>query len=195
MANNSDDQALIEALQAGQESALDTLFRAHYAYLCQSVYRVLPDRNMAEDLVQEVFYELWRKRENLKIQQSVRAYLRRAAVNKTLNYIRDQRLLVEDEESMPLSLASTQPGAVQQLEMEELKAQMYAAIGALPERCRLVFVLSRFEHLSNKDIANQLDVSVKTVENQMTKALKLLRRAMTDYLAVLIHLWALFTIL
>ena len=193
LTNFPDDQALVEALRAGQESALDTLFRTHYAYLCQSVYRVLPDRNMAEDLVQEVFYELWRKRENLHIQQSVRAYLRRAAVNKTLNYIRDQRLLVEDEESMPLGVASTQPGAVQQMEVQELKEQMYAAIDALPERCRLVFVLSRFEHLSNKDIADQLTVSVKTVENQMTKALKILRSAMGDYLTVLFGFWELIT--
>lgn len=195
MTNSPDDQALVEALRAGQESALDTLFRAHYAYLCQSVYRVLPDRNMAEDLVQEVFYELWRKREKLNIQQSVRAYLRRAAVNKTLNYIRDQRLLVEDEESMPLGVASTQPGAVEQMEVKEMKERMYAAIDTLPERCRLVFVLSRFEHLSNKDIAHQLEVSVKTVENQMTKALKILRHAMGDYLTVLFGFWGLLTIL
>lgn len=183
---NPSEEAVLAALNKGEEWALDSLFRAHYAYLCQAVFRVIGDRGLAEDLVQEVFYELWRKRASLRITQSVRAYLKRAAVNRTLNYIRDQRLLVDDESAMPFDLASTQPGAIQQLEAEELQLKIEAAIEALPDRCRMVFGLSRFEEMSNKEIASHLEISVKTVENQMTKALRLLRAKLSPYLTVLI---------
>lgn len=184
MLTNPPEEAVLAALNKGEEWALDNLFRAHYAFLCQAVFRVIGDRNLAEDLVQEVFYELWRKRATLKINQSLRAYLKRSAVNRTLNYIRDQRLVVDDESAMPFDLASDQVGAVQQLEADELQVQIEAAIGDLPERCRLVFGLSRFEEMSNKEIASHLDISVKTVENQMTKALRMLREKLSPYLLI-----------
>ena len=184
------EESVLAALAQGEEWALDNLFRAHYTYLCQAVFRVIGDRNLAEDLVQEVFYEVWRKRATLTINQSLRAYLKRAAVNRTLNYIRDQRLIVDDESAMPLEVASEQIGALQQLEAEELEVQIEGAIRDLPERCRLVFGLSRFEEMSNKEIAAHLEISVKTVENQMTKALRLLREKLTPYTVIL--LFALF---
>lgn len=183
---NPSEEAVLAALNAGEEWALDSLFRAHYAYLCQAIFRVIGDRNLAEDLAQDVFYELWRKRASLRISQSIRAYLKRAAINRTLNYIRDQRLLVDDESALPFDLESAQPGAVEQLEAEELQLKIESAIEGLPERCRLVFGLSRFEEMSNKEIATHLEISVKTVENQMTKALRILRTKLTPYLGMLI---------
>lgn len=186
MSTSPTEETVLAALSKGEEWALDNLFRAHYTYLCQAVFRVLGDRNLAEDLVQEVFYEVWRKRATLTINQSLRAYLKRAAVNRTLNYIRDQRLIVDDESAMPFDLASDQVGAVAQLEAEELQTQIEAAISDLPERCRLIFGLSRFEEMSNKEIAAQLAISVKTVENQMTKALRLLREKLTPYMMMVL---------
>lgn len=184
--DKSSDKQLLEALQNGQEAALDTLFREHYAYLCQTVYRVLPDRVLAEDLVQEVFYDLWRKRQKLNVPQNWRAYLRRSAINRTLNYIRDQKMIVDDETALPFDMSSQEAGAEQLLEADELKVEIAQAIDELPERCRLVFGLSRFELLSNKEIAEQLNISVKTVENQMTKALKLLRIRLSEHLLTIL---------
>lgn len=179
MAYSTDNQ-LLDALRNGEEQALDTLFRQHYAYLCKVIFRVLPDAATAEDLVQEVFYEVWRKREQLNIQTSLLAYLHRAAVNKTLNHIRSRRLIVDDETALPLDMNDGQANAAQQLETEELRRRIDQAIHALPERCRIVFGLSRFEDMSNKAIAEHLNISIKTVENQMTKALKLLRERLLD---------------
>ncbi|WP_367388709.1 RNA polymerase sigma-70 factor [Lewinella sp. LCG006] len=181
MLTNPPEETVLAALNKGEEWALDNLFRAHYTYLCQAVFRIIGDRNLSEDLVQEVFYQLWRKRSSLNINQSLRAYLKKAAVNRTLNYIRDQRLIVDDESALPFDLASEQMGAIEKLETEELQAQIEAAISDLPERCRLVFGLSRFEEMSNKEIAAHLEISVKTVENQMTKALRLLREKLSPY--------------
>ena len=175
------DEELLAALQRGEEWALDRLFRTHYTYLCQVVFRVLPDRNTAEDLVQEVFLAVWRKRDTIRVEQSVHAYFRRAAVNRTLNYIRDQKLIVDDETALPADLSASEAGIVQQLEAAELAQEIEAAIAALPERCRLIFGLSRFEQLSNKAIAEELGLSIKTVENQMTRALKLLRDRLTPF--------------
>ncbi|MEL7222299.1 MAG: RNA polymerase sigma-70 factor [Bacteroidota bacterium] len=185
------DQQLLIDLQNGDEKALDKLFRAHYAYLCQTVYKVLPDRILAEDLVQEVFYDLWRKREKLNVKQSWRAYLRRAAINRTLNYIRDQKMIVDDESALPFDMSSAEADAGKLMEVDELKADIAQAIESLPERCRLVFGLSRFELMSNKEIAQHLEISIKTVENQMTKALKLLRVRLSDHLLTLFGLFLL----
>ena len=185
------DEALLSDLRSGKEQALDSLFRTHYSFLCQVVFRMIGDANQAEDLVQEVFYELWRKREKLQINQSIRAYLKRSAVNRTLNFIRDRKLVVNDESALPLDLASSEAGATQQQQAEELQQQINVAIGELPERCRIVFSLSRFEHMSNQQIADQLDISTKTVENQMTKALRYLRERLSPYIGVIV--FAVFT--
>jgi RNA polymerase sigma-70 factor (ECF subfamily) len=176
------DQELLDMLARDREQAIAHIFRLHYGFICQAVYRVIPDQNLAEDLAQEVFFELWRKREQLHITSSLTAYLRRAAVNRSLNYIRDQKLRFDTEEEQ-VPIASKQPTALQQLEADELQGYIDQAIDQLPERCRIVFVLSRFEQMSYAEIAENLDISAKTVENQISKALKLLRIALAPYLS------------
>ncbi|KAA3638420.1 MAG: RNA polymerase sigma-70 factor [Bacteroidetes bacterium] len=171
------DAELIALLRTDDERAVEFLFREHYDYLCGAVYRVLPRAEAVEDLVQEVFFELWRKRHKLQINTSFRAYLRKAAVNKTLNYIRDQRIKTIDVEKAP-EPSSRHTEVTEALEGKELQQKIDDAIDELPERCRMVFVLSRFEEKSYKEIAEELDISVKTVENQISKALKHLRQAL-----------------
>lgn len=176
---------ILAALSRGEDWALDQLFREHYGFLCRAVYRVINDRVLVEDLVQDVFYDIWRRRDRIRVQQSVRAYLKRAAINRTLNYIRDNKLVVDDETALPYDLSTSEQHGQQLLETAELQSHINAAIATLPERCRMVFGLSRYELMSNKEIATQLDISVKTVENQMTKALRLLREQLAPYLGVL----------
>lgn len=175
------DKELIELLGKDGERAIELLFQQYYAYLCRSAYRILPDRQLVEDLAQEVFIELWRRRNRLRISTSLKAYLRRAAVNKALNYIRDHRkVFLEREEHLPLSDPS--PDARLQMEADELQELIDEAIDGLPERCRLVFILSRFEDMTYNEIAAQLGISVKTVENQISKALGLLREVLAPYI-------------
>ena len=176
----SDDE-LFRLLQTQPDRAIELLFREHYRYVCHAVYRVLPDWVVVEDLVQDTFYELWKKRDRLSIQTSFKAYLRRAAVNKTLNYLRDHKIKVS-EQADELPLASGATTTHERLDAEDLQSAIDQAIDALPERCRAVFALSRFEEKSYREIAESLDISIKTVENQMSKALKHLRRALASYL-------------
>lgn len=167
---------------------MEAIFHRHYGAVCKAIYRIIPEPETAEDLAQEVFLELWRRRESLQISTSPAAYLRRAAVNKALNYLRDRKITWGDDAELP-SLPDTQPGTQSQLEAAELQRLLDQYIEELPEKCRLVFILSRFESLSHAEIAEQLHISVKTVENQMTKALRFLRQALAPYLGALFFIF------
>ncbi len=171
---NMPDVELIELLKKNDERAISLIFKEHYGFLCQSIQRVVNDEHIAEDLAQDVFHDLWKRRETLNISISIKAYLRRAGINKTLNYIRDKKIKWDDESKLP-GIPSTSPSILQNLEKKDLKKIIDGAIDSLPERCRLVFTLSRFEEMSYREISESLSISVKTVENQMSKALKVLR--------------------
>ena len=165
--------------------SVEQLFKLHYAFVCNVINRYVHDRSRAEDIAQEMFAELWSKREQLNIHTSAPAYLRRMAVSRTLNYLRDSKKHnwedMETSIDLETELKGQSPEIIQKLEEAELKERIDRAIQALPEKCRIVFLLNRQEEMSYAEVANQLNISVKTVENQIGKALKLLRQAITDH--------------
>lgn len=181
--NDPTEQQWLTALKAGDESVLRLIFNRHYPLLLGDVYKIIQDTDTAKDIAQEVFVELWRKRSTLDIHTSLRAYLRRAAVNRALNFIKSNRryIFAAPDENLPDSseTAGFDSSAVDfNAGMENA---LHQAIEGLPEKCRLVFSLSRFEQMSHRDIAEQLDISVKTIENQITKAMKILRSIMIKH--------------
>lgn len=172
------------AILLSQTGPFEQLFREQYPFVCQIVYRYVRDKSKVEDIAQEIFAELWVKKDLIQIHTSVTAYLRRMAVSRALNYIRDTKKYNWDE----LDIV-TDPGhdpaykgssALQHLEEADLRKKIDHAVERLPEKCRMVFLLSRDEELSYSEISRQLNISVKTVENQIGKALRLLRSALTD---------------
>jgi RNA polymerase sigma-70 factor (ECF subfamily) len=175
----TNEQQWLSDLRSGDESALRSIFDRHYALLLNDIYRLIPDVSTCEDLAQELFVELWNRRGTLEIHSSLRAYLRRAAVNKALNHIKSNRMASWDDESELAELPDESATDIQhQSDQERLEQDLHAAIENLPEKCRVVFNLSRFEQLTHKEIAEQLGISVKTIENQITKALKILRETL-----------------
>lgn len=182
MQANNTDAELLELLREDPDKAIEMLFRQYYSFVCKMVYQVVPDAGVAEDIAQDIFFELWRKKEQININISLRAYLRRASLNRTLNYLRDRKIKWEDDQALP-DLQSEAIPISQVLETTELGQMIDKAIDELPEKCRLVFRLSRYEELSYQEIAQELDISVKTVENQISKALKMLRIALQPYLS------------
>lgn len=190
MQTTPNDQEFFNLLSTDAEKAFEWLFRRYFSELCQVVYRVTHDEHLAQDLVQEVLYELWRKKNQLTISISLRAYLKRAVLNRTLNHLRDNRKW-SSEENMP-EIAVYESDPTDQMRSEELQALVDAAIDELPEKCRMVFVLSRYEELSYRDIAKELGIAEKTVENQVSKALKYLRERLLPYLKtglLLLYFW------
>lgn len=176
------DQELVKMLRQNSDQAIDLIFRKYYTFICIVIVKIVSDRSLAEDLGQDVFLGLWRDRHKINVTSSLKAYLRRSAKNKTLNYFRDQKIMFEEEEKLPI-LESKIPTVNQNMEADELKHIIHAAIEALPERCRLVFKLSRFEEMSYQEIATALNISIKTVENQISKALKVLRKTVKPYMS------------
>ena len=175
------DEKILELLPINGDKAMELMFKKYYAFLAKILIRVIPDENLAEDLAQDVFMDVWRKRDTININTSLKAYLRRAAVNKALNYIRDRKIRWEEEDKQP-ELASKLVAVTDQLEADELQTLIDQSIDELPERCRAVFSLSRFEDMTYQEIADELNISIKTVENQVSKALKMLRISLAKYL-------------
>lgn len=168
------DEDLLHLLKTDADKAVELIFRKYYHFVCNVIFRILPDQVSAEDIAQDVFFEIWKKSSNLLITTSLKAYLRKAAVNKTLNHIRDKKWKFDEEDAI-LNLQDTHDQTGSLIETAETEAHITRLIDELPHRCRAVFMLSRFEELSYQEIADQLGISIKTVENQISKALKYLR--------------------
>lgn len=179
------EQEIRNALVQGDQQVFGIFFRDQYARLCTFAHSFVKDRDEAEEAVQQVFIQLWEKRLHVDIQLSIQAYLFRSVRNACLNKLRHAqvRRAYADEQQ---ALASESPAASGLAFQNELQEQIHRAIEKLPEQCRLIFRLSRFESLKYAEIAEQLGISVKTVENQMGKALRILRNELKDYLILAI---------
>jgi RNA polymerase sigma-70 factor, ECF subfamily len=176
------DQQVIETLKEGSETAFEMLFRTHYNALCRYAYSFLNDREEAEEVVQGSFITLWDKRAQIEIETSMKSYLYRMVRNACLNVIKHEKV---KQQHVAHEMAFGEPvyeGPAQTVAASELEQRIFEAMKALPEQCRVVFQLSRFEELKYNEIAEQLNISVKTVENQMGKALKIMREQLKDYL-------------
>jgi RNA polymerase sigma-70 factor (ECF subfamily) len=134
------------------------------------------DVDVAQDLVQDVFCKFWEKQPQLEIKISLKAYLYKSVFNHSLNYLKKVKRTDEREALFYSSAYTEQNNVESQLDLKETNLLVQRAIDSLPSACRAVFVLSRFEQMSHKEIAVQLDISTKTVENQIGKALKHLRK-------------------
>ena len=165
-------------LRSDPEKAFNLIYDEYYEKLCLSSYKILLDKSAAEDIVQEVILELWNKRDILQVNISLFAYLKRAVYNRSLNFIKARGRIASDEQVLIL-VKDKEDGVEDEMIGEEMKERLNKIIEGLPEKCRHVFSLSRFEEKTYNEIAVIMDISVKTVENQISKALKILRNSVT----------------
>lgn len=174
-------RALFARLAAGDEAAFDSIFRTWYAPLVRVATYLLHDAGIAEEVVQDVLLEVWRRRETLAFEQEPRRYLMRATRNRALNHVRHQQVAARAaaRDVSEEAHAATAPAMVDAAELEVAISQ---AVATLPDRCRAVFELSRRHGMSYAQIADALDIAPKTVENQMGKALRMLRVALAQWL-------------
>ena len=183
--SSEQEQELLTRVKQGDEKAFRSLFDAYYKYLTVTAYRYLHESEKAKDMAQDAFVELWNRRETLTLTSGLKAYLRQAVVNKCLNYIKREKRMDFSEPAL-LPETPTVPAAAENLEYEDTRNTIQTAIDRLPERCRIIFCMSRFEEKSHKEIAAELEISTKTIENQMTRALKALRAAVAKRSLLLI---------
>ena len=139
-----------------------------------------------EEMVQQVFFKLWERNENLSLTGSVSAYLYRAVHNESLNYIKHQKVRSNHQLHIAYSMKNEVEHPAKEILSGELEKKIHSALNELPEQCRTIFQMSRFDELKYREIADKLGISVKTVENQMGKALKLLREKLVDFLVLIL---------
>ncbi|RAJ21153.1 RNA polymerase sigma-70 factor [Pedobacter cryoconitis] len=167
------------------DTAFEHLFKAHYKALHVYVNTMIRDPEIAEEIVQNRFMKFWEKRELLNIQTSVKAYLYKCVHNDTLNFLKHEKVKMRHQNFTMHSVQESEP-ASHRVELNELASKIHGAMEDLPEQCRLIFHMSRFEELKYREIADQLGLSIKTVESQMGKALRILRLKLVDFLALLL---------
>ena len=168
-------------------SIYEHAFKTHFKGLHSYAYTIVKDDVMAEEMVQNVFYKLWKNKETIQINQSVAAYLYRSVYHESLNYIKHLKVK-SAYQSYAVRTMDNINNASEKLKLRELEVKLDQALKELPEQCRTIFQMSRFEELKYMEIAGKLGISVKTVENQMGKALRLLRTKLVDFLPILILL-------
>lgn len=173
---------ILQRMIDGDENALKYFFDTYYDDLCNFVNSYLRDESLSEDIVQSIFIYLWDKRDSIPNHCSIKSYLYMASKNKSLNYLRNDRTKNRILEKLSFEPKLTFANEADQfLEFEELKMIVSNAIDKLPNQCKTIYQLSREDGLSNKEIAEKLGISAKTVENQMTIAIRKIKDFMQPY--------------
>ncbi|MBN1251226.1 MAG: RNA polymerase sigma-70 factor [Bacteroidales bacterium] len=168
-------------IKSGNLKTFEKVFREFYPVLCSFANKFLSDADKSEEIVQEIFYKIWKKRESLDINVSLKSYLYKSVQNKCYQII--QHKAVEDKYKNYVindkSNHSILPS--DELEIEEINLLIEQTLNSLPDRCNQIFRMNRFEGLKYKEIADKLSISIKTVEANMGKALKAFRSNFKKY--------------
>ena len=174
------DSEIIRRIREGDIGQFETLFRSSYVSLVNYAIKLVKDPDSAEEIVQDLFFRLWQDKDKISIESSLKGYLFRAVHNRCLHHF-DHLKVVHRHAAEVLSETEARvetPAEV--LQHKELQSKIARVLERLPERCRKIFCMSRFEGLKYAEIAEKLSVSVKTVEANMGKALKEFRKVLTE---------------
>lgn len=176
-----------KAIDKNIEKEFEALFKNYFKALHAYAFGILNDDVGAEEIVQNVFLKLWERKELLQTEESLRPYLYKCVYHDSLNYIRHTKVRNKFAEYVKHQNAM-EGDAAERTQAKELEHNFRQALNELPQQCRTVFQMSRFQNLKYKEIAEALNISVKTVEVHMGKALKSLRFKLVDYLPILLCL-------
>lgn len=170
--SSADDLALIRQIKAGNKMAFNTLFDRYWQDLYAFAFSLYKQKDLVDDCLQEVFAAIWERRGSQDI-KNPKAYLFQAVRFQVASQIRKIKL---DESTDAIINSLNYADKIQhQIDLKELQHQIDGVVEGLPRRCAEIFRMSRFDHLSNKEIAAQLSISIRSVENQITTALQKIR--------------------
>lgn len=169
-------------IQGGDIREFEDLFHRYYEPLCRFAFRIVNDMEMAEDIVQDFFYNLWKNHATLSFKLSFKAYLYHSIRNNALHYLEHLEIRKNYAETVIAESAAQMAGDDSpELGVKELSRIVDETLMQLPERCSLIFRMNRFQGMKYREIAESLSISVKTVEAEMGKALRFFREALKDY--------------
>ncbi|MFZ0280732.1 MAG: RNA polymerase sigma-70 factor [Bacteroidales bacterium] len=174
------DSEIIGRIRKGDVGQYESLFRSSYISLVRYAKTLIRDHDTAEEIVQDLFFRLWRDREVIKIESSLNGYLYRAVHNRCLHFIGHARVVEKYAQEMAAAPQETSEIPIDILNYRDLQAKIAGILERLPERCGKIFCMSRFEGLKYSEIAERLSVSVKTVEANMGRALREFRKALAE---------------
>ena len=184
------DKLFVLQLKQGDRHAFNKLFNAYWQPLFISAFKVLKDKEICEEIVQDIFIGIWKNRRNLEIKVSLEKYLFSCVRYQVFNQFRKNQKNLRSELFENLEQRCTHENPESEVLYKELEHKVDSIVKELPEKCRMVYKMSREEQLSHKEISNRLNISPKTVENHITKALFVLRASMGGFLS-----WLVFSIL
>ncbi|PKD18670.1 hypothetical protein APR41_17840 [Salegentibacter salinarum] len=176
-------------LKKGEHTAYETLFRLYFDRLFYFAKSYLEDEDEAKEITQNVFFKFWKSRNSLSIDSNLNAYLFRMTKNECLDYFKHQKVRANYQDNIKKERAALNQSSLQDhpdllLIETELEAKVSQILDELPPRCKQIFIKSRFEGLKYKEIANEMNISIKTVEHQIAKALRLFRRELQEYMGL-----------
>jgi len=166
------DDSLIAGIKKNDYNSYNQLFVRYYNRLCAYVFGMVQNESASEDVVQELFIRLWTQREKLDICESTSGYLYRSSRNAALNFLRSENNRKKSIQNIPTSDWQTGEDLMEQV---EFSVALHHCIEQLPERSKEVFIKCRFEGLKQKEISDQLGISVKTIKNQIWKSMQYLK--------------------
>ena len=179
------DLLLFDEVKKGDLPSYEIIFKRYYKELHRFAFTYVRDPSIAEEMAQEVFLYMWEKRKKIEIQTTLKTYLYSAVKNKCLNYIKLELPKQQSMADISEVMLSVHSKLKDEGENEQLKKYIQSAIDALPKKCRQIFILSRNAGVTYDEIADDMDLSKKTVENQMGIALKKLRESLRPVMEIL----------
>lgn len=180
------EKNMLADISRGDEKAFEDLFKSFFAELSFYAVRFVEDLDSAEEIVQDIFFNIWDNRAKLNVNTSIKSYLYTTVKNTCLNLIKHKKVENKYREYFSRELQSDELDESKWMNTDNLQFTIKNAINKLPSQRRKIFTMSRFDEMTYKQIASKLDISVKTVENQMGSALKFLRKELKDFLPILI---------
>ena len=168
------------------KATFELLFKSNFKGLCYFAQKYVKDIETSKEIVQDAFISLWEKRQTIDLSKPVKSYLTTIIYNKSLNYLRDHKKFDRDILGFENLLHENTPDSDTRIITAEITQRINDALAELQEKCREVFLLSRHENLKYQEIADQLQISVKTVETQMSKALQHMRVRLAEYITIIL---------
>ncbi len=181
-----EEAEIIERIRNGNIEAFETIFRAYYQPLCIFSLRYLKRTDLAEEIVQDIFVNIWDKRSTLNVETSLKSYLYRAVHNNSLKFLQHKKVIDKHAQRIVDRKESYYSEPVNNIQLEEFSKLLETAFTSMPQKTKQIFELSRNEGLKYNEIAEKLEISVKTVEAHMGSALKILRENLKDYLGLIL---------